>query len=123
MQKALQFYKNGEYERALEAFTELRHKIKKSAAVHCFFGNLYLLLNQPAPAQQEFFAALNYDQTSSHALVALSYLALREGEFNMAIESLATALRLGACEQEYQNFLTKLILAVENREDRNDWLT
>jgi hypothetical protein len=123
MQKALQFYNNGDYLQALEEFSRLRHKIKKSAAVHCFFGNLYLLLNRPAQAQQEFFAALNYDQTSSHALAALSYLALREGEFNMAIESLATALRLGACEQEYQNFLNKLILAVENREDRNDWLT
>ncbi len=123
MQKALQFYRNGDYAPALAAFSELRHKIKKSAAVHCFFGNLYLLLNQPVQAQQEFFAALNYDQTSSHALAALSYLALREGEFNMAIESLATALRLGACEPEYQNFLSKLILAVENREDRNDWLT
>ena len=123
MQKALLLYRNGDYAPALEAFSNLRQKIKKSAAVHCFFGNLYLLLNQPAQAQQEFFDALNYDQTSSHALAALSYLALRAGEFNMAIESLATALRLGACEPEYQNFLNKLILAVENREDRNDWLT
>lgn len=123
LQKALQHYNNGDYAQALAAFGQLRDKIKKSASVHCFFGNLHLLLGQPGPAQQEFFAALNYDQTSSHALAALSYLALREGEFNMAIESLATALRLGACEPEYQNFLNKLILAVENREDRNDWLT
>ncbi len=123
LQEALQFYRNGDHERALEAFGRLRSKMKKSAAVHCFFGNLYLMLNRPGAAQEEFFAALNYDQTSSHALVALSYLSLRQGEFNTAIESLATALRLGVCASEYQNFLNKLIVAVENREDRNDWLT
>ncbi len=120
--QALRLYHNGDYPQALEAFTRLRPHIKNSASVHCFFGNLYLLLNEPATAQLEFFEALNFDQKSSHALVALSYVALLKGELNMATESMATALRLNAELEEYQAFFKQLIAATNGYDEHGDWL-
>lgn len=120
--QALRAYHNGDYQQALAGFVNLRAHIKNSAAVHCFFGNLYLLLNEPAAAQQEFFEALNFDPRNSHALVALSYVALLQGELNMATESLATALRMNAELEEYQAFFKQLIAATNGHDEHCDWL-
>lgn len=121
--QALRAYHNGDYQQALASFASLRAKIKNSSSVHCFFGKLQLLLNEPALAQQEFFEALNCDPRNSHALVALSYIALLKGELNMATESLATALRMNAeLEDVYQPFFQLLINATNGHDEHGDWL-
>ncbi len=121
--QALRAYHNGDYQQALATFTGLRAKIKNSSSVHCFFGKLYLLLNEPAQAELEFFEALNFDPRNSHALVALSYIALLKGELNMATESLATALRMNAeLEDSYQPFFQLLIAATNGHDEHGEWL-
>lgn len=121
--QALRAYHNGDYRQALTVFAALRSKIKGSSSVHCFFGKLHLLLQEPAQAQHEFFEALNCDPRNSRALVALSYIALLKGELNMATESLATALRMDAeLEDIYQPFFQLLITATNGHEDHSDWL-
>lgn len=121
--QALRAYHNGDYHQALATFTSLRAKIKSSSPVHCFFGQLHLLLNEPAQAQHEFFEALNCEAKSSYALVALSYIALLKGELTMATESLAAALRMNAAlEEEYQPFFQVLIAATNGHDEHSDWL-
>ncbi len=121
--QALRSYHNGDYPQALATFTRLRPNIKNSSSVHCFFGNLQLLLNEPAQAQHEFFEALNFDPRNCHALVALSYIALLKGELTMATESLATALRMNAeLEVDYQPFFQLLITATNGYDEHSDWL-
>jgi tetratricopeptide (TPR) repeat protein len=121
--QAQRSYHNGDYAQALASFSRLRASIKNSAAVHCFFGNLHLLLHEPAQAQHEFFEALNFDPRNSHALVALSYVALLKGELTMATESLAAALRMNAeLEDEYQPFFQLLITATNGHDEHSDWL-
>jgi len=122
MAQVMQHYEHGDYARALQIMLPLQTRIKDSATVHCFVGNLHLLAGATAAAQQEYLAALNLDQRCVHALLALSYLALREGDYSSAIESLATALRLDRNLADYHTFLQKLIGAVERRENRSEWL-
>lgn len=120
--QALQHYHDGDYGQALHVMAPLQSSIKNSATMHCFFGNLHLLSGKKAPAQQEYLAALNLDQRCAHAWLALSYVALADEDYSMAIEYLATALRLDGNLADFQTFLQKLISAVERRENRVEWL-
>jgi tetratricopeptide (TPR) repeat protein len=122
MAQALRFYDNGEYERALEAFSRLRTVIRNSAPMHCFFGNLYLLLKMPAKAQHEFVAALQLDPRCVHALLSLGYIALLSEDYSAAIDSLTTALRLNKNLQPFDQFAEKLIAAVERLGNRYEWI-
>jgi hypothetical protein len=120
--QALRFYDNGEHERALEEFSRLRPVMRSSAPMHCFFGNLYLLLKTPAKAQHEFVAALQLDPRCVHALLALGYIALLSDDYSAAIDSLTTALRLNKNLQAFEQFAEKLIAAVERLGNRNEWI-
>jgi len=120
--EALRFYDNGDHERALEAFSNLRTAIRSSAPMHCFFGNLYLLLKTPAKAQREYVAALQLDPRCVHALLALSYTALLSEDYSAAIDSLTTALRLNKSLQVFEKFAEKLIAAVERIGNRYEWI-
>jgi tetratricopeptide (TPR) repeat protein len=120
--KALHFYDNGDHEHALEEFSRLRAVIRQSASMHCFFGNLHLLLKTPAPAQHEYLAALQLDPRCAHALLALSYIALLNEDYPTAIDSLTTALRLNKNLSAFEPFAEKLIAAVERLGNRNEWI-
>lgn len=120
--RAMEFYNNGDYQKALFEFSRIREGIQNSAAVHCFFGNLYLLVNMIVRAKHEYLLALKFDQRSSHAHMALSYVALLQEDFYTAIDELSTALRLDKNLQAHNSFLQKLIAAVEKRENRSEWL-
>jgi len=120
--QALQYYNNRDFQKALDAFSAARESIKNSATVRSFFGNLYLLLDMHAHAKSEYQAALELDQRCTHALLALSYVALKEENYDAAIESLVTALRLNDDLPEFLAFLENLIAAVERRESRSEWL-
>ncbi len=120
--QALRHYENGDYERALAEFTRLRSTMRNSAAMHCFFGNLHLLLKSPAKAQHEFLSALQLDPRCVHALLALSYIALLQDDYPAAIDSITTALRLNKNLSVYEQFAEKLIAAVERLENRNEWI-
>ncbi|MDZ7362672.1 MAG: SpoIIE family protein phosphatase [candidate division KSB1 bacterium] len=122
MAQALRFYDNGDYEQALEAFLRLRTVIRNSAPMHCFFGNLYLLLKNPAKAQHEFVAALQLDPHCVHALLSLGYIALLSEDYSAAIDSLTTALRLNKNLQPFDQFAEKLIAAVERLGNRYEWI-
>jgi hypothetical protein len=121
--KALQYFNIGDYERALAEFTSLRQTIKPDASVHCFFGNLYLLLNEPAKAQHEYLMALKLDPRCVHAMLALSYLALLQEDYYTAIDSITMALRLDKNLTTFQKFMEKLIAAVEKLENHSEWIT
>jgi len=122
MARALRFYDNGDYEQALEEFMRLRTVIRNSAPMHCFFGNLYLLLKTPAKAQHEFVAALQLDPRCVHALLSLGYIALLSEDYSAAIDSLTTALRLDKNLQPFEQFAEKLIAAVERLGNRYEWI-
>jgi tetratricopeptide (TPR) repeat protein len=120
--QALRYYKNGDYERALAEFTRLRPSMLSSASMHCFCGNLHLLLNAPTKAQHEYLMALQADPRCVHALLALSYIALLQEDYPAAIDSITTALRLNKNLKVYEQFAEKLIAAVERLENRNEWI-
>jgi hypothetical protein len=120
--QALAYYNNGDYERARSEFIRLLPTIKSTASAHCFLGNLHLLLNAPAKAQHEYLMALKLDSRCVHALLALSYIALLQGDYQTAIDSIATAMRFGTNLSAYQQFAEKLIAAVERLEDRSEWI-
>jgi tetratricopeptide (TPR) repeat protein len=120
--KALHFYDNGDHEHALEEFSRLRAVIRQSASMHCFFGNLHLMLKTPASAQHEYLAALRLDPRCVHALLALSYIALLNEDYPTAIDSLTTALRLNKNLSAFEPFAEKLIAAVERLGNRNEWI-
>jgi len=122
MARALRFYDNGDYEQALEEFLRLRTVIRNSAPMHCFFGNLFLLLKTPAKAQHEFVAALQLDPRCVHALLSLGYIALLSEDYSAAIDSLTTALRLDKNLQPFEQFAEKLIAAVERLGNRYEWI-
>jgi tetratricopeptide (TPR) repeat protein len=120
--QGLHYYENGDYERALAEFTRLRPSMHTSASMHCFFGNLHLLLNTPAKAQHEYLMALQADPRCVHALLALSYVALLQEDYQAAIDSITTALRFNKNLKVYEQFAEKLIAAVERLENRNEWI-
>jgi hypothetical protein len=120
--QALRHYENGDYERALAEFARLRPTMRSSASMHCFFGNLHLLLNAPAKAQHEYLTALQLDPRCVHALLALSYIALLQDDYPAAIDSITTALRFNKNLSIYEQFAEKLIAAVERLENRNEWI-
>ncbi|MDZ7292603.1 MAG: SpoIIE family protein phosphatase [candidate division KSB1 bacterium] len=120
--QALRYYENGAYEQALVEFTRLRPNMRNSASMHCFFGNLQLLLNAPAKAQHEYLMALQLDPRCVHALIALSYIALLQEDYAAAIDSITTALRFNKNLTMYEKFAEKLIAAVERLENRNEWI-
>jgi tetratricopeptide (TPR) repeat protein len=120
--QALRFYENGDYEQALAEFSRLRPTMRGSATMHCFFGNLHLLLQAPAKAQHEFLSALRLDPRCVHALLALSYIALLQNDYPAAIDSITTALRFNKNLSLYEQFAEKLIAAVERLENRNEWI-
>jgi hypothetical protein len=120
--QALRYYENGDYEPALAEFTRLRSTMRDSASMHCFFGNLHLLLKAPAKAQHEYLAALQLDPRCVHALLALSYIALLQDDYPAAIDSITTALRFNKNLSLYEQFAEKLIAAVERLENRNEWI-
>ncbi|MDZ7269110.1 MAG: serine/threonine-protein phosphatase [candidate division KSB1 bacterium] len=122
MAEVMHHYEQGDYPRALQALQTVQARIKDSATLRCFIGNLHLLAGARAAAQQEYLAALERDQRCVHALLALAYLALMEEDYSSAIESLATALRLDRNLADYHTFLQKLIGVVERREHRSEWL-
>jgi tetratricopeptide (TPR) repeat protein len=122
MVQAFDHYNHGDHERAFAEFTRLRPNIKNSASVHCLFGNLYLLLNEPLKAQHEFVMALKLDPRCVHAILALSYIALLQEDYQTAIDSIATAQRFSNSITIYQKFAEKLIAAVERLENRNEWI-
>jgi tetratricopeptide (TPR) repeat protein len=119
---ALRHYENGDYEQALVEFARLRSTMRHSASMHCFFGNLHLLLNAPAKAQHEYLTALQLDPRCVHALLALSYIALLQDDYPAAIDSITTALRFNKNLSIYEQFAEKLIAAVERLENRNEWI-
>ncbi len=120
--QALRFYENGDYEQALAEFARLRSTMRNSASMHCFFGNLHLLLSSPAKAQHEYLTALQLDPRCVHALLALSYIALLQDDYPAAIDSITTALRFNKNLSLYEQFAEKLIAAVERLENRNEWI-
>ncbi|MDZ7343694.1 MAG: SpoIIE family protein phosphatase [candidate division KSB1 bacterium] len=120
--KALEYFNSGDYQRALSELTRLRSEVSNSAAMHCFFGNLHLLVNSPAQAQQEYQMALQLDPRCVHAFLALSYISILEGHFQAAIEWIATALRFNENLTMYQKYMEKLIGAVERLENRCEWI-
>jgi len=119
---ALRHYENGEHEQALAEFLRLRATMRNSASMHCFFGNLHLLLKAPAKAQHEYLTALQLDPRCVHALLALSYIALLQDDYPAAIDSITTALRFNRNLSIYEQFAEKLIAAVERLENRNEWI-
>jgi hypothetical protein len=120
--QALRHYENGDYEQALAEFARLRSIMRHSASMHCFFGNLHLLLSSPAKAQHEYLTALQLDPRCVHALLALSYIALLQDDYPAAIDSITTALRFNKNLSIYEQFAEKLIAAVERLENRNEWI-
>ncbi|MCI0698737.1 SpoIIE family protein phosphatase [candidate division KSB1 bacterium] len=120
--QALRHYENGDYEQALAEFARLRSIMRNSASMHCFFGNLHLLLNSPAKAQHEYLTALQLDPRCVHALLALSYVALLQDDYPAAIDSITTALRFNKNLSVYEQFAEKLIAAVARLENRNEWI-
>jgi predicted Zn-dependent protease len=120
--QALRHYDNGDYEQALAEFARLRSTMRNSASMHCFFGNLHLLLSSPAKAQHEYLTALQLDPRCVHALLALSYIALLQDDYAAAIDSITTALRFNRNLSLYEQFAEKLIAAVERLENRNEWI-
>lgn len=120
--RALRCYGSGDCQGALFELSRVRERLKDSAAVHCFSGNLYLALNMIAKAKQEYLLALKSDQRSAHAHLALGYVALLQEDHYTAIDELSTALRLDQNLQAHSSVLQKLIAVVERREKRNGWL-
>ena len=122
VEQAMEFYNTGDYQKALFEFSRLRERIRPSAAVQGFFGNLYLLQNMIVKAKHEYQQALQLDPRYAHAHLALSYIALLQEELYAAIDELTTALRLDKNLQSYHSFLEKLISAVEKSENKSEWL-
>jgi hypothetical protein len=120
--RALEFYTSGDYQQALFDVLKTRQDLPASVDLHCFVGNLYLLLNMTAEAREEYQQALAIDQRTPHAHLALSYIALVEEDFYNAIDEYSTALRLDKCLQGNNPLLQQLIAAVEKRDNRSEWL-
>jgi len=120
--RALEFYTSGDYQQALFEIAKTRHDLPTSVDLHCFVGNLYLLLNMSSEAQDEYQQALAIDQRTAHAHLALSYIALVQEDFYNAIDEYSTALRLDKSLQGNNPLLQQLITAVEKRDNRSEWL-
>lgn len=119
---ALEFYTSGDYQQALFAVSKIREDLSASVDLHCFVGNLYLLLNMTSEARDEYQQALAIDQRTAHAHLALSYIALMQEDFYNAIDEYSTALRLDKGLQGNNPLLQQLITAVEKRDNRSEWL-
>ena len=120
--RALEFYTSGDYQQALFEVAKTRHDLPASIDLHCFVGNLYLLLNMTSDAQDEYQQALAIDQRTANAHLALSYIALIQEDFYNAIDEYSTALRLDKSLQGNNPLLQQLITAVEKRDNRSEWL-
>ena len=121
-QRAVQFYNDGDYSQALGELSRAREALKNSAELRCLFGNVYLLVGMVAKAKHQYRSALGLDSRLSEAHIALSYVALLQEDFYTAIDELSTALRLDQSLQPCNAFLQQLIVAVEKRENRCEWL-
>ena len=122
LQAALTHYNDGNYQAALDSLLKIRNTIKDSADKHCFFGNLYLLLEKYEQAHCEYIEAVNLDSRCTHALLALSYIAICGEDYHLAVESLVNAVRQDDDLPEIQDFLHKLIGAVEQKENQSGWI-
>lgn len=120
--KALEFYQNGNFQESLIEFLKVRHAIAKSESVHCFFGNLYLLLNMSIKARQEYVKALRLNPHCVHAHLALAYIALLHEDYEGTINSLMTALRLDSQLPEYEKFVCHLVRSLEKQSGAEAWL-
>lgn len=120
--RAKEFYASGEYQQALFEISSIRQDLHPSTDLHCFVGNLYLLLNITSEAKEEYLQALALDQRTPQAHLALSYVALLQEDFCTAIDEFSTALRLDKNLQENNPLLQQLITAAERRENRSEWL-
>jgi len=120
--RALEFSTSGDYQQALFEIAKTRHDLPASVDLHCFVGNLYLLLNRTSEARDEYQLALAIDQRTAHAHLALSYIALTQEDFYNAIDEYSTVLRLDKSLQGNNPLLQQLIAAVEKRDNRSEWL-
>ncbi len=119
---ALEHYQNGHFQESLIAFMKVRKAIADSEAVHCFFGNLYILVNMTIKAKQEFLKAIKLNPRSVHAYLALAYISLLHEDYDNVINNLRAAIRLDDRLQEYDAFLKKLVLELDRQHGVNEWL-
>lgn len=120
---ALSLYHKGEYRKSLMEFLKVRNTIAESESVHCFFGNLYLLLNMSIKGKQEFTKALKFNPRCSHAYLALGYVSLLHEDFESAINQISIAVRLDASLDDYAAFLSDFIRSFEAESGRNEWIS
>ena len=112
--KALEYYQDGKYQDSLIEFMKVRKAIAESESVFCFFGNLYLLLNMPIKAKQEFLKALKLNPKSTHAICALAYVALVHEDYEGVISNLSTAVRLDDNLTDFYTFLQTLVKSINS---------
>lgn len=113
-QDGIEFYENGEFQKAEEAFLLAREKAPKNAEIYSYLGFIALKNDDLSTAARMFDKALSIAAYNVHALTGKGIIAFKQGKIHTSLDFLQEAVTLDKKSPETHYWLGVLYYSQGN---------